>query len=301
MIRGVTSRPALIRTCFRRVATIPAALSVSAHVSQNGMLRVPILLRFMDSALWHDGDFVSLLEGHDAFCVAQSIRVPPYARQIANFPLLSLTPDQPRAEPHSVQPAALEASSWIEEFGTSSVTIGASVLAVGAGHVACAARKFVRTADGRPLPWNADEQVSLARMVEVDHASRSRALKSADAVLPAVRQLPRPSDSPVRVLFKSLVLPSMIGAGGHFDHAAMLELLMDAHLLAGGTEEPHARFEACINYLGQARVGDVVEAVAAPDGTLALRLATALLIESTERALLSTLCVSSRESSDSEI
>ena len=114
------------------------------------------------------------------------------------------------------------------------------------------------------MSWTDEERSRLGEMAAAD-AAAARALTGASMLLPAVDRLrePRAEDVP-RSVFRFPVLPSMLGVGGHFDHAAVLELAGDAHLLGGGSDggREGTFFSACINHNDVAAVGDILEAVA---------------------------------------
>ena len=234
----------------------------------------------MDSALWHHPGCLQVLageDGADAFCVAQSVRVHARAREFASD-LLSAS-----GITTQVHTKTLEASSWLVDVGASSMTIGASVCSP-TGCLAVASRKFVRTAKGtnRPWAWTQDEQNALGAVLDADRALADSLCFGEE--LPLIRRLSlTPNAKPPRTVFATPVLPSMLGVGGHFDHAAMLELAVDAHLLSGGVEDPGKSFEARVNYLGQAGVGDTVQALDV-DGAVILR--GAATFEQWERAIL---------------
>ena len=287
----------LVAVANRRFASsIPAALSVSAHVSRAGTLKTANLLRFMDSALWHsDRRLLQLLIGEsktsDSFCVAASLSVEPRARELANIPALAdLAKNLPEK---AVQPAELMASCWIEDAGGSSITFGATIESR-EFCVARAARKFVRTLNGKPSPWSAAEQATIAELIAEDHNAPARLLVA--GALPEVKRLDVVDEGmdfapPPRKVFATPVLPSMLGSGGHFDHAAILELAIDAHLLAGGDDEPNQPFDAAVNYLAQAQVGETLEAVhlgTSSEGKEKVLLRGAATFESWKRA---PLCV----------
>jgi hypothetical protein len=220
--------------------------------------------------MWHSPTYFELLvgtAGHDAFCVAQAVRVEQDARVLCAVPFaVGSDPTQPRAHMGG-GPAALVASTWAEEFGTSSITFGAMITTEEGACVASAQRKFVRVGNGReraPAIWTDHEKAHLASLVAAD-VGAARKLTAASVLLPAVDRLrDLTAESLPRSVFRAPILPSMLGVGGHFDHAAVLELACDAHLLAGGTDggAEGTFFSACVNYSSAAAVGEIFEAVA---------------------------------------
>ena len=254
----------------RWISSIPATISASAHVSASGAVRAAPLLRLLDSAMWHSPTYFELLIGaksHDAFCVAQAVRVEQDARMLCAVPFaVGSDPTQPRAHIGG-GPAALVASTWAEEFGPTSITFGAMITTNEGACVASAQRKFVRVTNGReraPTSWTEHEKALLASLVAAD-VGAARKLTTASVLLPAVDRLrDLTAESLPRSVFRAPILPSMLGVGGHFDHAAVLELACDAHLLAGGTDggAEGTFFSACVNYSSAAAVGELFEAVA---------------------------------------
>jgi len=257
----------------RSIVTVPTAVSASAHVSPSGAVRAAPLLRMLDSAMWHSPEYFKLLVGspvHDAFCVAQSVRVEAEARTLCGVPFaVGSDTKSPRSHAAGLG-GALSASAWADTAGSTSITFGAAVTTAAGQCVASATRKFVRVSNGRPVEWSSAERGVLQELVAADVAA-SRKLSSG-MLLPSIERLREPQAHQVpRSVFRVAVLPSMLGVGGHFDHAAAFEIACDAHLLSGGTDGGSANsyFSACINYISAARLGDVIEAVAtADDGRL---------------------------------
>ncbi len=257
----------LTRGARRGISSIPAAISASAHVSSAGAVRAAPLLRLLDSSLWHLPSYFELLVGdpsHDAFCVAQSVRVEADARVLCAVPFAVGSNQLQLRTPINDGPAALLASTWAEAFGASSMTFGAAVTTEDGRCVCSALRKFVRVSAGQPVPWTDDEQAKLSSLVAVD-VPEARHLTTSSIMLPALDRLREPTGEQVpRSVFRAPILPSMLGVGGHFDHAAVLEMACDAHLLAGGTDggAEGTYFSACINYSSAAAVGDIVDVIA---------------------------------------
>ena len=126
--------------------------------------------------------------------------------------------------------------------------------------------------DMAPSPFTADERAMLDQQLQADEPF-ARALNVASRLaMPVASRLAMPeAEPPPRVVFATPILPSMLGIGGHFDHAMMLELAIDACLMSGDVEQPAKMFEARVNYLGQAGVGETVEAVRCANGVVVLR------------------------------
>ena len=249
-----------------RLHTCSACISVSADVSLRGVLRPAPIMRQIDHALWMSGLGKHLAGegGGDAFCVAQSVHLEPFARRRAGLPQVSVLVDGSELLRGPLPDPALRIATWVESVGASSVSFGSACTSSSGEVFALASRKFVRVGEsGRPVNWTGAQSAALDAARSADEAA-SRALLSAGGSLPAIQRLSPPAAEAVHAaapILRTVALPSRIGSGGHLDHAALLEWAHDAHVLcSGAAAEDEARpLSACISYLGQARRGDEVE------------------------------------------
>lgn len=265
---------------------ISAAVSVSAEVSLHNVLRPAPLLRHMDAALWISGLGKHLIGsgGGDAFCVAQNLHVVPNARAAAGLPCM-MAPRGAPADGASFGGAAdpaLRAAAWLDSVGGSSVNIASAMLSSSGKPFAVASRKFVRVgSSGRPAAWSDSQRAALDDAQRADADAAGALLCGMD--LPHIERLVPPGedafDAPV--LVRLTTLPHQFGTGGHFDHAAMLEIVHDAHVLrSGGPEAEDAAhaLTASINYMGQAELGDECEVRAVGEMLAMTRVADGALL-----------------------
>jgi len=253
-------------------------------------MRPAPLMRQVDSALWISGLGRLLVQDAkspvDLFCVAQSLHITPHACAAASLPNFQQEDFLQDGATGHADPT-LRIHTFLASIGASSADFGAAITnADGRRVIATAMRKFVRVSgpDGRPLPWTADELARLDEAQRADAATAKALLDGDAARLPSIERLSTPdTDSGAVSLLRTTALPHNIGAGGHLDHASLLEWAHDAHVLRNGGVSATPRrgsaadgiFSVAISYLGQGKVGDEIEVVAARNtdtaGTLAIR------------------------------
>ena len=251
-----------MRVAARRLHSYAAAVSASADVSLDGMLRPAPLLRQIDSAFWcsgFGGHFIDEQDARgDAFCVAQALRVAPNARKQAG--ILGV-----REVGTAHLDPGLRVLSWLSSVGDSSANFCAAMAGGDGTFFASATRKYVRVgASGRPTSWTASQRARLEEAREADREATALVCGGMPAALhplPPIERLATPPADELSPVFRTLALPHNMGSGGHLDHATLFEWAYDAFVLTrgGGKEDTSRALAGSIGYVGQAACGDEVE------------------------------------------
>jgi acyl-CoA thioesterase FadM len=237
-----------------RYASLTALVRACDHHYQNSHYHP--LPWYSETELWQG---VALPESADAFCVSQSIKSHPFEHAPSSNNLVSFIMSETAKHTQSSSPTTpsciFEAAMGITKVGNSSITYEHEISAKAGTTLiplASMSRTFVRV-DGRrgkPLRFSAEERGVLEEL-----QSRNNLLMTegeggggiaGDSSSAAITTAP----------FSTVITNRHTNFGSHVDHAALIDIVLDAFFAVKGGASLTS-FD--IVYVNQSKVGDTVQ------------------------------------------